>query len=362
MVVVSGVESALGPSGAMRACTAETATAVIGSCCLCIGTTLMAALVALVLGCSSDPPSFFGLSSASAGGSEGARCVSGFSESGISMPCAHGLTCIVRPHMPCAGTCYGTCSAAAAAATTSEALGPCGGYAAGQACITAQNLARCHELVEGGCAETDLVAMESCPLQFGCSSRPAQRQDCGPVGECGLNAECVGACDAPPGVACASVRCVCSPGFQGDGYHCWVPPSVAAVESAPTAVSAPASMTTATYSDHSSDSGGLGEAICDGERENGHVITELVGIAAALFLLSATPLLSCQSEGCAGCKGRGGSQAQLSWGVFSAAMGLCLVCGEWMRQRVFFALDMTAEPPLTKPSARSQRCVVSASE
>ena len=38
----------------------------------------------------------------------GAKCVKGFSEMGISMPCKSGLTCVTNGNM-CAGTCYGTC-------------------------------------------------------------------------------------------------------------------------------------------------------------------------------------------------------------------------------------------------------------
>ena len=60
---------------------------------------------------------------ASAGGSEGARCVSGFSESGISMPCAHGLTCVVRSDTVSMDTNYGTCAAAATATTSGPPAG-----------------------------------------------------------------------------------------------------------------------------------------------------------------------------------------------------------------------------------------------
>eukprot|EP01048_Picozoa_sp_COSAG05_P003607 COSAG05_NODE_171_length_15032_cov_41.734561_2_plen_199_part_00 len=44
------------------------------------------------------------------GGVRGARCVKGFSESGIKMPCASGLQCVVPADMMCAGTCYGRCA------------------------------------------------------------------------------------------------------------------------------------------------------------------------------------------------------------------------------------------------------------
>ena len=57
-----------------------------------------------------DPPCC-AAQQANSGGLEGARCVSGFSEMGIQMPCAAGLTCVRSAGMMCAGTCYGTCSA-----------------------------------------------------------------------------------------------------------------------------------------------------------------------------------------------------------------------------------------------------------
>ena len=38
----------------------------------------------------------------------GAKCVKGFSEKGISMPCKFGLKCVATAQF-CAGTCYGTC-------------------------------------------------------------------------------------------------------------------------------------------------------------------------------------------------------------------------------------------------------------
>ena len=44
------------------------------------------------------------------GGVAGSRCVKGFSESGIKMPCARGLQCVVQPNTMCAGTCYGRCA------------------------------------------------------------------------------------------------------------------------------------------------------------------------------------------------------------------------------------------------------------
>ena len=40
---------------------------------------------------------------------QGSKCVHGFSEQGISMPCSRGLKCVAPATQMCAGTCYGTC-------------------------------------------------------------------------------------------------------------------------------------------------------------------------------------------------------------------------------------------------------------
>ncbi len=48
--------------------------------------------------------------------------------------------------------------------------GSCGPYAIGQACVTDANLAQCRGLLDAGCNADNVVAMESCPLQFSCAS------------------------------------------------------------------------------------------------------------------------------------------------------------------------------------------------
>ena len=45
------------------------------------------------------------------------------------------------------------------------------------------------------------------------------------------------------------------------------------------------------------------------------LFTRLIGIVGALLLAAATPLLSCQAEGCAGYGGRGG-HTRLAWGAY----------------------------------------------
>jgi hypothetical protein len=48
-------------------------------------------------------------SSSSSSSGVGAKCVKGFSESGVSMPCKSGLSCVAPANQMCAGTCYGKC-------------------------------------------------------------------------------------------------------------------------------------------------------------------------------------------------------------------------------------------------------------
>ena len=47
--------------------------------------------------------------------------------------------------------------------------GACGTYTFGQSCITKENLAKCQQLIADGCLLNNVVAMESCPLQFSCA-------------------------------------------------------------------------------------------------------------------------------------------------------------------------------------------------
>jgi len=97
----------------------------------------------------------------------------------------------------------------------------CAGHKLGDSCITRANMEQCLELMHRGCSSGALVAMESCPLQFACSTalpENSAREDCGPAGTCGSHAHCRGAC--PPPGPCASVVCACDEGFEGNGYTC----------------------------------------------------------------------------------------------------------------------------------------------
>lgn len=53
---------------------------------------------------------------------------------------------------------------------SAEPPGPCGPYDIEQACVTGANLQQCHALLAAGCNADDIVALESCPLQFDCMS------------------------------------------------------------------------------------------------------------------------------------------------------------------------------------------------
>jgi len=97
----------------------------------------------------------------------------------------------------------------------------CAGHKLGDPCITRANMEQCLQLMHRGCSSAALIVMESCPLQFACSTLLAEnsaREDCGPAGTCGYHAHCRGAC--PPPGPCASVVCACDGGFEGDGYAC----------------------------------------------------------------------------------------------------------------------------------------------
>jgi hypothetical protein len=194
----------------------------------------------------------------------------------------------------------------------------CGPYAAGQPCTTEHNLAQCRELLDSGCQVHDLLAMESCPLQFACAPPPppplVALEDCGPVGTCGAHANCRGACDQE---VCASVRCVCADGYVGDGYSC-VPAgedegtSTLIVPGPPATAVPPPPRPPPPTVDIDDDGGG---GFCqEYVRAGDWLITKILGVFGGVLLLAATPLLACQSDGCAGCQQctrRGGTVQQV---------------------------------------------------
>ena len=169
-------------------CTAAAATAVLGTAALCAGASLLAVLVAIVLGCSRAG----GTSSQLFGGlpsplQDGETCYR-FCESGRGAEvarrddCAPGLSCTST--FPPGWVGFDNCDYP----DICSRLGPCAGYSAGQACVNGDNLAHCHQLLDSGCAEADLIVMESCPVQFDCSSPPPTpvpnepQAICGPAG------------------------------------------------------------------------------------------------------------------------------------------------------------------------------------
>ena len=267
------------PDGQARPCGAELATMILGVVAQVIGTICIVAVVALVVGCS-DPSTEL----LAAGG----ICYR-FCEDSSRPPvsrredCPAGTTCrtTLPPGMATFDSCHTpeTCQQTTAVANSAA---PCGGYELGQACITDANLAECRRLVDAGCSEDRLLAMESCPLQFGCS-------DPLPAGP------------SPPGAA----------GQDSSGA------SVSSAGAPPTVSSVSMGSTSA--------SGG----ICSAQRESDWVLTKFLGVLGGLLLASATPFLSCQTHGCAGCGGDPQAQgvARGAWALFGLCVLGFVVCG-----------------------------------
>ena len=162
------------------------------------------------------------------------------------------------------------------AAALSAPINPCAGYDLGQPCITSGNLHQCHDLLAGGCTEQQLTVMESCPLQFGCSS--------------GIDTS--------------------TPSTEPEG-----PSGTSSAGPVPYPLPAQQS-----HSLSASASGGL----CD-NKEAWVALTQFFGVLGGILLVSATPLLSCRSDGCAGPKAS--RQLLLSWGLCAACGLLFVVCG-----------------------------------
>ena len=205
-------------------------------------------------------------------------------------------------------------------------LSPCAGFAPDQACITEGNLRVCHELLAAGCAPQDMLVLESCPVQFSCSGSssalspppPSPGDDCGPVGQCGANSQCQGSCPFPG--PCASVHCVCNSGFHGcSGVSCeggCVPTTI----SPPTAT-APSGGGSSVMPSSTSAPGDGPPFFCGADD---WVTTKVLGMLGGLLLVGAAPLLSCQTQGCAGCVNR---NLTIGWALYCLAALIFAACG-----------------------------------
>jgi len=89
---------------------------------------------------------------------------------------------------------------------------PCAKYKLGDACVNADNLAECESLVVGGC--TSIIAMESCPLQFGCAAKYDPCEGKAESGPCSL-------CD-PKDLMCVETMVLktCQPGLATPALEC----------------------------------------------------------------------------------------------------------------------------------------------
>jgi hypothetical protein len=265
-------------------CGAEVVTLALAVLCQTVGTTFLGVTVTLVLSCSDtnllpddDLNGELGL---------GDVCQR-FCEDG-SRPtvnrrdgCSNGLECLsTQPSgMISFDNCYGP-------DTCQKAPSPCGCYSIGQPCVTGANLRHCQALVAGGCATDQLLAMESCPLQFSCSSGgPGRVQAQQP--------------SAPPVAAGAAVS-----------------------------ISVPVVTTS-----------GDGEDLCD-NREKWIAMTKVFGLLGALMLTVAMPLLSCHANGCVG-PGKS-RRSRLAWGLYGLCALMFCICG-------VLGLGYSVEIPMVVP-------------
>ena len=215
---------------------------------------------------------------------------------------------------------------------TGSQLTTCAGYAVGQPCVTDDNIAICNSLLADGCAY--LVVKESCPLQFACqqNQQTGRRQqqayeDCGPAGVCGEHAHCVGACDDD---ICSSVRCQCEPGFEPyvENYVTTCEPGSTGRVPAPAPAATDIQGSYAVRSSTQSSSGHVN--LCSAAGPD-WITTKVLGVLGGVLLVSATPLISCQAAGCAGCGERrqrpGGQVAFRAWQLYALASFGVIICG-----------------------------------
>ena len=275
------------PQPQQQPCGAELVTTILGVVAQVVGTICIVGVVALVVGCS-DPPADDGHDEeplmALAVNSICYRFCEDSSRPSVSRrdDCPAGTTC--RTTLPPGVASFDTCYASdKCQEISSQSVEPCGGYSLGQACVTDDNLAECRRLVDRGCPENRLVAMESCPLQFGCAD-PLPTM-AGP---------------SPPEPVAEDASTVSSVG---------APPTTIGVSSTSSA----------------SESGG----VCSWQRETDWVLTKVLGVMGGLLLGSATPFLSCQTQGCAGCGNspQAHSAARKAWALFGLCVFGFVTCG-----------------------------------
>jgi hypothetical protein len=138
--------------------------------------------------------------------------------------------------------------------------------------------------------------------------------DCASNGE--TDGACYADCDPHASATCtasaSAPKCKCSEGYHGDGLKCWPDDRPSPVD--------------LNESPELDEAGGL--RWCE---ETGETNTKLLGLVGGLMLLSATPLLSCQAEGCSGCVGGGMPQsrerAQMSWKVYAVSAFVSIASG-----------------------------------
>jgi hypothetical protein len=180
----------------------------------------------------------------------------------------------------------------------------CGGYAFGQPCVTDDNLAQCHALVADGCPLDRLLAMESCPLQFGCDtsvggSGGRRRQQA---------TEATEAPETPP-----------PPGAFG--------PSSSSDGRGPRAGTSTVSQTA---TESASSSWTSDQSLCSLAGDD-WLSTQVIGVMSGLLLLMATPMLSCQTVGCVAPDNPDyGEAASCAWILYAAsAVGFvgCAIAG-----------------------------------
>ncbi len=208
----------------------------------------------------------------------------------------------------------------------------CAGYAVGQPCVTEDNIAICNSLLADGCAY--LVVAESCPVQFGCQQTGRRQQQahevCGPAGACGDHAHCVSACDEE---ICSSVRCECEPGFEPhvEDYVTTCEPGSMGSVPTPTPVPAAVTNTQGSYAVQSSTTSSSGHVNLCSAAGPDWIVTKVLGVIGGVLLVSATPLISCQAAGCAGCGERrerpGGQVALRAWQLYALASFGFVGCG-----------------------------------
>ena len=227
----------------------------------------------------------------------------------------------------------------------------CGGHTVGQPCVNDDNIAVCNALVADGCPEEHIIVADSCPVQFVCARQfgplpgPTGRrqqqayEDCGPAGACGEHAHCVSACDED---VCSSVRCQCEEGFEAHADYSRSPLTTTCVQAAalggaptpaPTVVScggSGAGPCEASAMRSSTGSAGGYPNLCSAAGPD-WVTTKVLGVVGGVLLVTATPLVSCQADGCTGCherRERAGAQvASRAWQLYALASFGFVVCG-----------------------------------